>query len=236
MLKYLVFDVDNTLIDFDMSIITAEKAIANNFDIKFSEEYFTRAFEMINTAWMDYKMFQTNDNDTQKDWHHKYREFLLYHYKNMVKEFGINHNPHDMMRMHFKILSETHYTMEKETLDMIIQLSKNYCIVLATNSVNEIRGRFDIFMPYTYKAFVSDEMKAIKPSREFFEKVLKGLECSPDECLMIGDSKTDDVKGAKNSGFYTCWYRRGKDNVQCEYADYSIDSITELPSLLEKIS
>lgn len=67
----------------------------------------------------------------------------------------------------------------------------------------------------------------------FFQAVISGLGCSPHECLMIGDSMLDDMKGAKSAGFRTCWYRRGKGSDGCEYADHCIDSITELPGLLE---
>ena len=56
MIKYLVFDVDNTLIDFDMCLLRAERAIADRFGIRLTEEYFTDAAEMINTAWSDYQM------------------------------------------------------------------------------------------------------------------------------------------------------------------------------------
>lgn len=126
--------------------------------------------------------------------------------------------------------------MEKETLDVYAGLSKRFQNVLASNSVNEIRGRFSPFLPYTDRVFISDEIQAVKPGSLFFEAVASGLACEPAECLMIGDSASDDMKGAKRAGFGTCWYRHGKGHAECEYADYRIDSITELPELLEGIS
>lgn len=51
MIKYLVFDVDNTLLDFNMSLFRAEKAIADRLGIPFTADYFTRAGEMIDAAW-----------------------------------------------------------------------------------------------------------------------------------------------------------------------------------------
>ena len=60
MIKYLVFDVDNTLLDFDMALFRAEKAIADKFGIQFTEDYFTRAAEMINAAWGEYQMSNVN--------------------------------------------------------------------------------------------------------------------------------------------------------------------------------
>ncbi len=80
MIKYLVFDVDNTLIDFDMSLIRAEKAIAYRFGLQLSEDYFIKAAEMINAAWSEHQMSNTDDPDIQNEWHRRYRNFLLHHY------------------------------------------------------------------------------------------------------------------------------------------------------------
>lgn len=236
MIKYLVFDVDNTLLDFDMSLYRAEKVIADRFGIQFTEDYFTRTAEMINAAWGEYQMSNTSVPEIQNEWHRRYRDFLLYHYEELSKRYCIDCDAHDLVELHFQSIAEIHHTMEKETLEVYARLSKRFRNVLASNSVNEIRGRFSPFVPYTYKVFISDEIHAIKPGSMFFETVISGLACEPAECLMIGDSISDDMKGAKSAGFCTCWYRRGKDKLECEYADYYIDSIAELPGLLKKIS
>ena len=88
-------------------------------------------------------------------------------------------------------------------------------------------------IPLTPISRISDEIHAVKPDSLFFRAVISGLGCASAECLMIGDSVSDDMKGAKSAGFHTCWYRRGKGGVECEYADYRIDSIAALPGLLE---
>ena len=125
--------------------------------------------------------------------------------------------------------------MEKETLAVFTRLSETYRCVLATNSVFEVRDRLRPFEPYTYRLFLSDEVHAVKPDRKFFNAVIEGLGCDPAECLMIGDSTTDDMHGAKSAGLRTCWYRRGKGTASCADADHCIDSITELPALLDQI-
>lgn len=236
MIKYLVFDVDNTLLDFNMSLFRAEKAIADRFGIQFTEDYFTKTAEMIDAEWEAYQMSDTSDPAIQNDWHRRYRSFLLHHYEALAKRYGIACDPRDLLAIHFKSISEMHHTMEKETLDIYAALSRRFRNVLASNSVHEITGRFSPFIPYTCKVFISDDIKAIKPGIMFFEAVTSGLSCAPAECLMIGDSVSDDMKGAKAAGFRACWYRRGKDRLECAYADYCIDSITELPELLEGLS
>ena len=235
MIRYLVFDVDNTLIDFDMSLIRAEKVIADSIGVQFTEDYFTLADGMITDAWNEYQKSAAADSGIQRDWHQAYRGYLLNHYENLAEHFGSELEATELLDIHFKSLSGMKHTMEQDTLDIYIELSKHYYNVLASNSVSEIRERFSLFMPYTYRVFISDDVHAVKPDQAFFDAVTAGLGCEPAECLMIGDSRTDDMKGAKTAGFNTCWYRHGKGNEECEYADYSIGSMTELPELLDRL-
>ena len=127
-------------------------------------------------------------------------------------------------------------TEDPETLDVLKTLSRTCRIAIATNSVEETKGRLSVFEPYCVRMFLSDEVHAIKPTPAFFRAVLSGLGCRPEECLMIGDSASEDMAGAKRAGMHTCWYRRGKGNRACPDAEYSILSITELPALLEGLA
>ena len=188
---------------------------------------------MINTAWNDNQMSNTADPVIQNEWNRRYRRFLLHHYEKMARRFDIACDPHELVNIHFRSIAEMHHTTEKETLEVYAALSKRFRNVLASNSIHEIKGRFAPFLPYSYKVFISDEIQAVKPDSRFFQAVISGLGCAPYECLMIGDSMLDDMKGAKSAGFRICWYRRGKGRDGCEYADHCIDSITELPGLLE---
>ena len=68
-----------------------------------------------------------------------------------------------------------------------------------------------------------------KPSRLPFRAALKGLGVKPSECLMVGDNPDRDIKGAKALGMKTCLarygltYKAGKTK-----ADFEIRSIDEL--------
>ena len=235
-IKYLVFDVDNTLLDFGLSLIRSQKVVADRIGVEFSEEYFRADQELMDEAWNEFRMDDTNDREIQEYWHLHYRMQVLRQYEMLGRRLGIDCDPCELMRIRFESISGMHYTMEPETLDVFRELSGTYRNVLATNSVTETRDRLSIFEPYCYRIFLSDEIHAIKPTATFFNTMLRSLECAPEECLMIGDSATDDMGGGKRAGLRTCWYKRGKGNRVCSAADYSIESITELPALLERIA
>ncbi len=73
-------------------------------------------------------------------------------------------------------------------------------MILATNGVVQTqKKRVSDFLPYTYKLYISEEMGVIKPTRDYFDYILRDLNCPPKQCLMIGDSITNDMAGAKKS-------------------------------------
>jgi HAD superfamily hydrolase (TIGR01549 family) len=51
---------------------------------------------------------------------------------------------------------------------------------------------------------------AIKPDSTFYQALCKGLGCSPDEVLMIGDTRANDYEGAKAAGLHALHLNRGQ--------------------------
>lgn len=57
------------------------------------------------------------------------------------------------------------------------------------------------------QVFISEEVGAAKPSRDYFEAVFRGIGNPPKETvLLIGDSLTSDMRGGLDYGIDTCWY------------------------------
>ncbi len=73
-----------------------------------------------------------------------------------------------------------------------------------------------------------EDTKRLKPSKMPFEAALRQLKLKPSECLMVGDWPERDIKGAKAIGMQTCFARYGNPNVKKSYADYEIFNIKEL--------
>lgn len=66
-----------------------------------------------------------------------------------------------------------------------------------------------------------------KPSALPFKKALSLLGVSSSEALMVGDWPERDIMGAKKAGLNTCWARYGADDKKAEpKADYVIDEIS----------
>jgi len=110
----------------------------------------------------------------------------------------------------------------------------HYKMALATNGIEKIqKERVSAFLPYTYRTYISEALGCIKPSKQFFEYVIQDLECNPSQCLMIGDSLTNDMLGAKAVGMDVCYYNiKKKDKPENVMIDYEINSIQDLVKIL----
>ena len=89
-----------------------------------------------------------------------------------------------------------------------------------------IDGFFDVVVTF-------EDTNKKKPSPEPFRKALDELKVKPAECLFIGDWPEKDIEGAKALGMKTGFARYGCfRDVSCDGADYCIDDVRGIPKLL----
>jgi len=69
-----------------------------------------------------------------------------------------------------------------------------------------------------------------KPSPFMLRSVMDELGVSPSEAVMVGDRRASDVAAGRAAGVATVWIR--SEHRQGPRADWTIDSIGELPALL----
>lgn len=82
------------------------------------------------------------------------------------------------------------------------------------------------------RVFVSAEIGAAKPERAFFDAVLIATSASPSEVLLVGDHPKNDIRGAAACGMQTCWVSLGRARPHALPADYSVERVWELETLL----
>ncbi|MFD5619963.1 HAD family hydrolase [Streptomyces yangpuensis] len=87
----------------------------------------------------------------------------------------------------------------------------------------------------------SGEWGVSKPARAFFDQVLTVSDSTADETLYVGDHPANDIHPARAAGLRTAHIRRGPwghwwadDPEVRAAADWSIDSLTELPGIVRR--
>ncbi|MDA1197123.1 MAG: HAD-IA family hydrolase [Nanoarchaeota archaeon] len=75
-----------------------------------------------------------------------------------------------------------------------------------------------------------EDTHRLKPSTMPFRAALKKLEVEPEDCLMLGDMPNRDMVGARKIGMKTCFARYGNSKAKKVKADFEI---TDLKMLLK---
>ena len=106
-------------------------------------------------------------------------------------------------------------------------------LYLVTNAVASVqRGRLakSPIVPYITAAFISEEAGAAKPSPAYFDYVFARINgITRENCLVIGDSITSDIRGANAYGLPCCWYNPGHTgHPEGLRIDYEIDDLRQL--------
>ena len=76
-------------------------------------------------------------------------------------------------------------------------------------------------------------MNTIKPAKGFFQYIIDDMGCDPEECLIVGDSMSNDMVGALDAGMDVCYYNiRNKIIPDGISVNYEIKGIEELLNIL----
>jgi len=84
---------------------------------------------------------------------------------------------------------------------------------------------FDVVVTY-------DDTGKKKPSEVPFKKAMAKLHVKPGECLMVGDWPEKDMIGAKAAGMLTCWAKYGSRFTKGE-ADFIVQDIKDIIKVVQ---
>ena len=223
--EWLLFDLDDTILDFDISERYALEKALLRVGISFQPKHLT-IYEKINRKCWDAfeagSLPQAAINET------RFSEFLaaLALPETNAIEFG---------NYYLTQLSEKAVFMEgaEALLDSIY---KKYQLGIVTNGLKEVQRpklKKNKLMHYFKIIVVSDEIGVSKPNTDFFDYAFAEMKFpSKERVLIIGDSLNSDVKGGLNYGIDTCWYNPNKKkNITTKTPTYEINNLNELNRL-----
>ncbi len=81
----------------------------------------------------------------------------------------------------------------------------------------------------------SEDCRSYKPRPEMFERALTMIDCQPDEVLHVGDSWTNDVRGAQALGIDVAWINRRRRPIPdgTIQPTYIVSDLRELYAAIE---
>lgn len=228
MIKNILLDMDNTILDFSRAErVAASKALAA-MGIQPTDELLKRYHEINEDQW---RLFELGELARE--------QVKVRRYKLLFEEMGIEGSPEETAAVYEKLLGIGHYFMDGAE-ELLETLSKEYRLYLATNgtsAVQKSRIKSADIAKYFQGIYISEDVGYNKPDVNYFEACFRDIpDFSKDETVMIGDSLTSDMRGGINAGIKTVWFNpQGKDRDDSIVPDHEIHSLDEIPALMKLI-
>lgn len=229
MIRTVLFDVDNTLLDFSKAEKNALTKTLRQLGIEPGETILERYSELNLAQWKLLEQGKLSRGEV------KVRRYRL-----LFEEIGADCSPEKAARIYEELLGIGHFFMEgaEELLEELYQKYNLYLVTNGTAAVQRRRLKSAGLKKYVQGIFISEEMGSNKPAKEYFDRCFEQIPgFRKEETVIIGDSLTSDIQGGKNTGIRTIWFNPGRlPNDSGPAADYEIASLREIGPLLYEIS
>ena len=228
MAKYycILFDADNTLLDFDAAENKALAETLVNYDIEPDAET-VQTYRTINEElWRQLEKGQI-----------KREKLMAERFTRFLKAIDAAGDGAEMNRFYLEQLSTHPDLVNAEVLDVLRELSEVATLAVVSNGFQKVQTRRlaeSGILNFMEDVFISEKMDCEKPGRKIFDGALRALGVENREhVLMVGDSLTSDIQGGVNAGLDTCWFNPNHaENPGKVVPTYEIASLEELYPLV----
>ena len=224
----ILFDLDDTLIDFKASETSALALVYENFYKAFTQAgIFNSHFHEINQS-----LWRAVESTQLPVAHLRLKRFQL-----LSEALGASLETEQVAAFYEHQLGTTArwFPGAAEALSL---LERQHKLGVVTNGLTHIqKAKYQhLALGTWFKSFViSEEVATAKPQKEIFHIALTEIETAPSHTLMVGDSLTSDYQGSLNAGMDFCWINPKRQPLPAHLPEprFTLQSVAELPSLLE---
>ena len=227
-MKYqiLLFDLDNTILDFEKSERESLPRVFERFGFSFDSDT-ERLYRSINSRlWSDYEKGKIGVSDILDN------RFAL-----TMRELGKEVDGKEWDIFYRSLLSQGHDLMPNAA-EVLERLSQNHRMFILSNGIGKTQ-RSRLAMSGTEKyfedIFTSEELGERKPDIRFFERVAEGIrDFDKKSALMIGDSPSTDIAGGRCFGVDTClvtWGRGFDGDVGSTYTVNDLEEVCDIANM-----
>jgi putative hydrolase of the HAD superfamily len=237
MIKYLLFDLDRTLWDFDGNALVTFRNMFNQYRLDQCchtsfEEFHRYYFEVNNVLWEGYRNGTVTKEKLYID------RFLI-----PLSHFGLR----DSTRLALQLAD--YYVQEgpkqtglmpgtKELLEFLGM--SRFELGVITNGFSEAQwpkmktaGIYHYFKHF----FLSEELGYMKPDIRFFAAVQNRLQASPKEIIVIGDDFRVDIVGAQGAGMPQIYYNPTEQPLPkgAQMPTYEVRNLLEIKDITTQL-
>ncbi len=228
MYKYLLWDIDGTILDFLASEAYAIRTLFKKYEIGECSDEMLKMYSQINAKYWQ----KLERNELTK------AEILIGRFRDFFEIIGADVSIAEKFNDDYQITLGDHIEFVNNAKEVLLSQKGKYTIAGVTNGTRvaqdkklRLSGLDKIFDAI----FISENVGAEKPNKEYFDYVFEKLGITnKKEVLIIGDSLTSDIKGGFLAGIDTCWFNPGhRINKSDIPITYEIDKLFKINEILE---
>jgi putative hydrolase of the HAD superfamily len=225
MIKGILFDMDNTLLDFmyykrETAKATAKAMVKKGLPAK-EKEIYNRIFQIYEEKGIEYqktcydvvKPYNLEINLAEKIQHAGIIAYIKKKYEIIKPYNGVKRTLNKLKKMKLKlgIVSDA---PRNKIWDRLI--------------LSGLEDEFEIIVSH------SDTLN-FKPHPSSFQLALSKIKLKPREVIFVGDNPGRDIKGAKELGMKTCLAKYGQEFKGKDKADYELEKFEDLLKIIKKV-
>ena len=223
MIKAIIFDLDNTLLDFmkmKSSSITAAVSGMINAGMKINKKQSIKEI---------YDIYDNRGYEHQE----VFNEFIV------SKEGSINYKFLAAGIVEYKKAKEKSLNLYNDvipTLNKLMEMNLQLGIVSDAPSREAWIRLYMLNLHDKFKHVVTfDDTGYHKPAKQPFLRIADKLNLNLNECIMVGDWPDRDIKGAKQVGMKAAFAKYGSTEKIIESgADHDLESLSDLIGIVKK--
>ncbi len=227
-MKYdlILFDVDGTLLDFDMTEKVALEETCKEYGYECTSEMLESYHHINIECW---KKLEQGLIDK--------KELAFIRFNEFFNKFNMSGDPVEFNTKYRARLGEGAYLIEN-AVEICENLYGKVDLAVASNGGKDIQynrlRKVDLEKYFKY-LFISEEVGYNKPDIRYFDYIFQKAQIkNPEKVLIVGDSLTADIQGGNLAGIKTCWYNpKNLSNTDNIKIDYTIKNLLELKEIVE---
>ncbi|WP_242235762.1 YjjG family noncanonical pyrimidine nucleotidase [Bacillus cereus group sp. BfR-BA-01316] len=225
--KTLLFDVDDTLLDFQKAEKIALRMLFEEKELLLTDEIEDRYNKINKSLWGSFEKGEITRN-----------EVVNTRFSILFKEYGEEVDGILFENNYRSYLEEGNQLMQG-AFEFINQIQSKYDLYIVTNGIFKTQDKRlrNAGLHALFKdIFVSEDTGFQKPMKEYFDYVFERIpNFASEEGLIIGDSLSADIKGGYVAGIDTCWFNPEKKSNDSEIVPtYEVHKFEELYALLKQ--
>jgi 2-haloacid dehalogenase len=222
--KTLLFDVDDTLLDFGAAEKLALQLLFEEQNIPLTSEVEEQYKKINQGLW---KRFEAGELDRD--------EVVNTRFSILFNEYGKEMDGILLEKNYRSYLEQGHQLVDGAFV-LISELHNDFDLYVVTNGVSKTqdkRLRDSGLFPLFRNIFVSEDTGYQKPMKEFFDYVFSRIpNFRVEEALIIGDSLSADIKGGELAGMDTCWFnpnmKHNHTNIKPSYQIHNLEELKQI--------